>query len=52
MTSYMNILHLKDSAHYRDFEIQIEVSSPSNSIVIESERFYMTSRDSNPTLPV
>ena len=48
MTSYMNMFTLKRFYASQGFrKYKNEDSSPSNSIVIESERFYMASADSN-----
>ena len=53
MTSQMNIFAFKRFCALQGFrKYKNEVSSPSNSIVIESERFYRASADSNPPLPV
>ena len=53
MTSQMNIFAFKRFCTSQGFrKYKNEVSSPSNSIVIESERFYRASADSNPLLPV
>ena len=52
MTSQMNIFAFKRFCTLQGFrKYKNEVSSPSNSIVIESERFYRASADSNPLLP-
>ena len=49
----MNIFAFKRFCTLQGFrKYKNEVSSPSNSIVIESERFYRASADSNPLLPV
>ena len=52
MTSYMNVFAFRRFCTLQEFrKYKNEVSSPSNSIVIESERFYRASADSNPPLP-
>ena len=53
MTSYINIFAFKRFCTLQGFrKYKNIVSSSSNSIVIESERFYRASADSNPPLPV
>ena len=53
MTSYINIFAFRRFCTLQGFrKYKNKVSSPSNSIVIESERFYRASADSNPPLPV
>ena len=53
MTSYINIFTFEIFCILQGFrKYKNEVSSPSSSIVIESDRFYMASADSNPILPV
>ena len=53
MTSQINIFAFKRFCTLQGFrKYKNEVSSPRNSIVIESERFYRASADSNPLLPV
>ena len=53
MTSQMNIFAFKRFCTLQGFrKYKNEISSPSNFIVVESERFYMASVDSNPLLPV
>ena len=49
MTSYINIFTLRRFCTLQGFQkYKNEVSSPSNSIVIESERFFRASADLNP----
>ena len=53
MTSHINTFAFRRFRTLHGFRKYMnEVSSPSNSIVIESERFYRASADSNPPLPV
>ena len=53
MTSYFYIFTFVRFCILQGFrKYKNEVSSPSSSIVIESERFYIASADSNPILPV
>ena len=53
MTSHMNTFAFRRFRTLQGFrKYKNEVSSPSNSIVIECEIFYRASADSNPLLPV
>ena len=53
MTLYINIFTFVRFCILQGFlKYKNEISSPSSSIVIESERFYMASADSNAILPV